>query len=450
MFDDLNAISAWPAFGLVALLAWAVFVDIRVDLCRIVSGRNVVILAIGAWYLLEAIMRPDVLRTYDQGQYNFGILCVGLAFLAFLMGYHWTSGCSLFASLGGQITFFDDAKWLWRLVLIGATIGFAPVVYFTGTQVAEMFEGIMGMRSTWGGLLGRGRYGDARTAFLMLQMFIGGVAPFAAILLFGRGSTLVQRVVCLVVLGWPILRAYGSGTRSSMITTFGTFFAVLYWKATPSLRRKLIIIAAISTPMLYGLMAALVISRGSGAFDWEDRTKATYVGNEMFREMLFIAAKFPNEVPYQYGFVYYVQLVNPIPRFLWPGKPTLDSGLFMADLYGAVGPGGEAFLTISPGLIGEMYMNFGVLGIIGLSFFGGWLVKGWDLIQIQHAHSLPAIVYYSGGLGILFIMGRSFTMNMFYGLLSLALLAWLIRFFNPHDVNAAKSTKAIANTTTEH
>jgi hypothetical protein len=192
-------------------------------------------------------------------------------------------------------------------------------------------------------------------------------------------------------------------------------------------------------------MAAIVISRGTGHLDLEDRHKADYVGNEMFRELLFITSKFPTQVPYQYGYGYYVQLVNPIPRFLWPGKPTLDAGLLMADLYGAVGASGEATLTISPGLIGEMYMNFGILGIIGLSFFGGWLVKGWDLIQVRYSHSLPTIVYYTGGLAVLFIMGRSFTMGMFYGLLSLAVLAWLIRLLNPHAVAEAESSGALAS-----
>jgi hypothetical protein len=40
------------------------------------------------------------------------------------------------------------------------------------------------------------------------------------------------------------------------------------------------------------------------------------------------------------------------------------------------------------------------------------------------------MMFYSGGLLVLFIMGRSFTLSMFYGLLSFALLAWLIRYFN--------------------
>lgn len=444
MIDPI-AISASLAYALAFLFGLAIFVDVRADLCRLVTGRNVVIVAMAAWYLLEAVALPDALREYKQEQYNFGILCVGIAFCLFLAGYHWTTGCSLFASFGKQITFFDDEKWLWRLVLVGAAIGFAPIIYFTGTEFSAMFQGMMGMRATWGGALGRGRYGDARAAFLMLEMFVGGVAPFAAILLFSRRSTFAQRFVCLIVIVWPMLRAYGSGTRSSMITVAGGVLAVLYWKVSPLLRKRIIIGAACCAPLFYGLMTALVVSRGSGNFEWEDRTKAEYVGNEMFRELLFITTKVPKELPFQYGFGYVVQLVNPIPRFLWPSKPTLDAGLLMASLYGEVDARGEAHLTISPGLIGEMYMNFGLVGIVGLSFFGGWLVKGWDLIRVRYSHSLPAIVYYSAGLAVLFIMGRSFTMGMFYGLLSLALLAWLVRFFNPHAVAIGNQAREVSD-----
>jgi len=435
--DNLHDLSAMPAFFLAGLMAWAICVDIRQNLCRLVSGRNVVLCAIASWYLLEAIMLPNGLRNYDQQQYNLGIFYVGLAMVSFLLGYHYTSGCSIFPAWGQKITFFDDEKWLWRLVVMGALIGFAPIVYLTGTNILEMFKGMLGMRASWGGILGRGRYGGVRDAFLMLEMFVGGVAPFAAILLLGRNSTYFQRFICLVVVVWPMLRAYGSGTRSSMITSAGALLAILYWKATPALRKKMILGGLACAPLLYGLFAALVISRGAGEFSWEDRKKAEYVGNEMFRELLFISTKVPSVANYQYGYVYYVQLVNPIPRFLWPDKPTLDTGLLMASMYGEVDSSGEAFLTVSPGLIGEMYMNFGIIGIIGLSAFGGWLVKGWDLIAQLYGHSLPTLMYYTGGLGVLFIMGRSFTMGMFYGLLSLAALAWLIRFCNPQAVDEA-------------
>jgi oligosaccharide repeat unit polymerase len=251
-------------------------------------------------------------------------------------------------------------------------------------------------------------------------------------------------LVCALVVIWPILRAFGSGGRTPLITSVGALLAVLYWKAKPAARKKMILAVLVCAPLIYSVMAALVISRTAGAFSWEDRERARYVGNEMFRELVFITSKLSSgDVDFQYGYLYYVQLVNPIPRFLWPSKPTLDAGILMANVYGEVNAQGEANLTISPGLIGEMYLNFGFIGVLGLSAFGGWLVKGWDQIPRFFAHSLPAMVYYSAGLAVLFIMGRSFTMGMFYGLLSLGFLAWWIRYCNPNAVTHAQSGPAL-------
>jgi hypothetical protein len=438
----MDEISAAPAYLLAALVGLAAWADLRHDLCRLVSGRNVVLIGISAWYLLEAITLPDALRGYTQAQYNGGLFHVFLAFTAFLLGYHYTSGCSLFPIMGEKITFFDDEKWLWRVVVIGAIIGFAPIVYVTGTQIGEMYEGMMGQRATWGGMLARGRYGDARAAFLELEKFIGGVAPFAAVLLFSRGSTLAQRLLCSLVIGWLILRAYGSGTRGNILLSVAVPVAVLYWKATPALRKTIIYATIFCAPLIYGLMAAIGESRSSGTFSWEAREKTRgAVGHEKLRDLLYITSQVPAKADYLYGYTYYVQLVNPIPRFLWPGKPNKDIGLIMADMTGALTASGQAYATLDAGLLGEMYLNFGVIGIIGLSVFGGWLVKGWDQIPRLFGHSLPTMMYFSGGLGVLFIIGRGAGMVMFYSLLILSVLAWLIRYFNSHAVaNAAASS----------
>jgi oligosaccharide repeat unit polymerase len=423
-----NALSNIPAIVLAVGLLCAVLANIGGDPRRLLSGRNVVLMGIGAWFLLEAITLPEDLGIYTQGEYVLGIVAVCASMLAFLFGYHQTAGCPVFPKLGQQIRALDDPNLLWRLVAVGAVIGFTPIVIIGGTDLVTNFDSLLAMRKSWGGVLARGRYGDARAAFLMLEMFALGVAPFAALLLFDRRTPLIRRLLCLWIVLWPLIRSFGTGTRSSLITAVVPTLAVLYLKASPKTQRKLIYAALLSAPLIYQLMAAIVISRGEGEFSWENHKKAKYVGNEMFRELLFIRQHVPNQIDYQYGYVYYVQMVNPIPRFIWEGKPTLDAGLLMADLYGEVdSKTGEANLTISPGMIGEMYLNFGWLGVIVISAFGGWLVRGWDRIAEQNGGSLVTMIYYIGGLAVLFIMGRSFTLNMFYGLASLALLAWALQ-----------------------
>lgn len=421
-----TGLSNAPGIAAAVALVIALVANTGTDLRRLMSGRNVVLVGIASWFLLEAITLSSGLMAYTQEEYNLGMAAVVAAMGAFLIGYHKSRGCPAFPAMARSVRALDDPNVLWKLVWIGAVIGFAPLVYFAGTDLITQFESLLGMRKSWGGVLGRGRYGDARAAFLMLEMFATGVAPFAAILLFARGTPVLRRAVCLFIVAWPMIRAFGSGTRSALITSVVPVLAVLYLKAPPKLQKKLLIGALVCVPLLYQLMAAIVISRTAGEFSWDAKDKADYVGNEMFRELLFIRQRVPSQLDYQYGYVYYVQIVNPVPRFLWPGKPTLDTGLLMASLYGDVNEEGEAYLTVSPGLIGEMYLNFGWLGVVGLSAFGGWLVRGWDRIAEVNRDSLPTMIYFVGGLAVLFIMGRSFTMGMFYGLLSFSVLAWLL------------------------
>jgi hypothetical protein len=147
----------------------------------------------------------------------------------------------------------------------------------------------------------------------------------------------------------------------------------------------------------------------------------------MFQELLYITDQMGGTLDYQFGRTYFTQLVNPIPRFLWQGKPVSDAGLMLAIARGEFDPEtGEAYLTRSPGLIGEMYWNFGLVGIAALSVFGGAIVKSWDNMRRAHYDSLVVFIIYVAGLAILFLSGRSFSMPAFYGLLGLYLLMVLL------------------------
>jgi len=411
-------------------VAWSIYRDIKVDVRRLLSGRNIVLCGIAAWFLLEAVLLSDEVRTYTQGTYDYSVFCVFLAAVSFLYGYQNTQGCRVFDPLITRFRWLDDPQMLWRVVLICGVIGFAPVLYYSKFQIFALIDGVLGMRKSWGGFLARGRYGGFREAMLMLEMFVKGAGPFAVILLLNKRVPLYQKAFCLIVAIWPLLRAYGSGTRSTMVTALMPALAVLFLRATPQTQRRIILGGLIAMPFAYIFMAAMVVSRQTGELSWESAKEAKYVGNEMFQELAYITTIVPDSLPYQWGYGYYVQIVNPIPRFLWEGKPRLDAGILMAQLKGEVDQKtGETFLTRSPGLIGEMYMNFGLVGIIGLSAFGGWIVRGWDNIALQNGNSVPTMILYFCGLGVLFILGRSFTMNMFYNIIFLLIGTYLVTGF---------------------
>ena len=174
------------------------------------------------------------------------------------------------------------------------------------------------------------------------------------------------------------------------------------------------------------LSAVIVAGRNEGKFDVREATNTTYVGFEMYRELLFISRARQEGLPAEYGLTYLTQLVNPIPRAVWPSKPVADAGLIVARAYGAVDRNGEPTMTTSPGFLGEAYLNFGFLGLLIVPALAGVIVRAWDRLLPISSASLPGFLVYAAGLATIYESGRSFNMSTFYGLL--ALFALLVLF----------------------
>jgi oligosaccharide repeat unit polymerase len=275
-------------------------------------------------------------------------------------------------------------------------------------------------------VLGRGRYGDLRSVLLSLEVLITAASPLAFLLLLRGKLFFPQHVLATVVCLWPPIRAVGSGYRSAMIQTTGALAAVIFWRAKPPVQRTLVVLFLVSILPMYYLMGSIGDSRSGGFSEFQFRTDATWYGYEMFRELEFITTKFPDTEPYWMGYSYYIQLINPIPRFLWPDKPKAESGLIMAKLYNEIDPNtGEPFMTISPGIIGEMYMNFGFPGVVALSLIGGWIIRGWDHLVETYSHSTMVMIFYSVGLVTIFVAGRAVNMPQLYSIILVAAMAFI-------------------------
>lgn len=427
MTNPVSSLSNFLALLLSAAVIYAIYYDVRNDIRRVIRARNVVLAGILIWYMLEAILRKSTLESFTQREYNFGVICVALATVSFLAVYHYWPQPRFLDPVGERLRALDDPEFLWKLVMVGSIIGFLPVIVVSGGDLLDVVKNSFGFRSGEYALA-RGRYGGAREAFLELQMFARGVAPFAFILLLKRDTPIVRKLLCAFLVLWPVIRAFGSGARHPLFLAVLPYLAVVFWKASPRVQKRLVIFGSIPLILLaYIYSAVMVVARNTGEFSSVDAREVDYVGYEMFSPLLIILARIPGEGGYLLGYSYYVQLVNPIPRAIWPGKPTLETGLMLARMVGAVDEQtGDTFLTYSPGLIGEMYFNFGIVGIIALSGLGGWLVAGWDRLLDRFGDSLGVKLVFASGAAVLFFLGRSLNLPVMYGLLALfALLAIL-------------------------
>jgi len=418
MHNLSNALAIAIAMLVVACLVY----DVRRNLNRILLGRTVVLVSVLYWYLLEAIRVPEAIQNYTPNENHFGLFCVLLSVGAFLAAYH-TSSFNLFGGLGRRLCVLDDPRVLWRMLLAGMAIGFGSLLIYVEFNVLAFFEGLTGMNRRWSGSLARERYGSWSTILYEMQMFLQAVIPLAVCLAAMRRAPWFQRSVAAAFVAWMFVRTLFTGTRSGLVPIVLCLAAAFFWRAGPRLRRGLVFVGIpVALVGAFLLSAIIVAGRNQGRFDVSAATSTDYVGYEMYRELLFIIRSQRDGLPLEKGMTYFTQLVNPIPRAIWPSKPVADAGLILARAYGAVDRYGEPTMTTSPGFLGEAYLNFGFLGILIVPAVAGVIVRAWDRLLPLASTSLPAFMVYAAGLATMYESGRSFNMSAFYGLLALFVL----------------------------
>ncbi len=100
-----------------------------------------------------------------------------------------------------------------------------------------------------------------------------------------------------------------------------------------------------------------------------------------------ILVRVPREMDHLWGSTYLTLVALPIPRAIWPGKPSTAG-----KLAGRIFFGSDA--GIPPGAVGEAYWNFNLPGIVGVFFlfgiFQAWLAR----MATTYAHEPAVTVFY--------------------------------------------------------
>lgn len=130
-----------------------------------------------------------------------------------------------------------------------------------------------------------------------------------------------------------------------------------------------------------------------------------------------------------WGERYFAEIVNPIPRVLWPGKPLIgiDYAIARGMAYGNqdASSGGVA-ASISTGMIGQGVVNFGrILGPIAAAL----LMAIWVAVLARQdlmGHDIGHLLLYAIGLVLTFNMGRDITLLVIYPFV----FGWLLLWWN--------------------
>ena len=144
-----------------------------------------------------------------------------------------------------------------------------------------------------------------------------------------------------------------------------------------------------------------------------------------------------------YGGRYLNELVNFVPRAIWPSKPLI--GIDYAKWRGFESPDSElgVFATVSTGMIGGGVLNFGklfgpvVAGII-MALWTGLLIRWW-----QQRNSLLRLMLFMLGAGLTFNLGRDITLLVLWPVVFSYCFVRLI------EIWTAKQSRAAPQITTQ-
>ncbi len=160
-------------------------------------------------------------------------------------------------------------------------------------------------------------------------------------------------------------------------------------------------------------------NRGGFVTREESKTKK-HGGFNMYQELGYINYFIANGTyKVNWGTRYFAEIVNPIPRVLWPGKPMIgiDYAIARGMAYGQLdAKSGGVAASISTGMIGQGVVNFGgFFGPIASAFLMAvWvaLLARLDLI----GHRIGYLMLYGLGLVLTYNMGRDITLLILYPL----------------------------------
>ena len=223
------------------------------------------------------------------------------------------------------------------------------------------------------------------------------LANIAFIVLFAYWSTRSQKLAHykVFILGAIFLLACAlpiySSTRAQLIWLALASMGVMYYTNHRHLAVKFVLFGA----AIFALFVMVTVLRDENA-DWQ--TELNNVGEHIvysrngpeLAKTAHIINGLPDKLDYQYGKTIAVWLIAPIPREMLPGKPLISYGPVIGRaIYGNNVSG------VPPGIVGELYLNFHIPGVIvGCLFFGWALRKSYEMIgNIEGDPAIPMAVY---------------------------------------------------------
>ena len=240
------------------------------------------------------------------------------------------------------------------------------------------------------------RYSVAKLAFVTLGLV------FTFFYTFSAGTRTVFAITVVLLLGSYIMFSQRIGPRRIAVL-FALTAGVLYLGAYYMVQFREI-----------GIDTYLRLEGGRDVEVEGWKSQTLFIDNNLVT-ISQLTEIFPEQTPYLGLEMATYALLLPVPRALWPDKPTKLS-VSTADALGETG------VTISSTFVGESYMMGGYPAVLMIGLLFGWLAGWWDRVGQDLRSNLGIIIYASGFLAALGSM-RTFLFATTYLLPTFAL--WL-------------------------
>lgn len=345
----------------------------------------------------------------------------------------------------------EPGKKLYFLIMMGMfAIGICPFFLFVSepfylAMYHAMFSASVGgpawtvfrtgnLNYSWGGYVAQ-----------ILQVGqVGGVFAIMYAILVARRW--IPRLIAVAIWVFWVMLAYQTDRRGNvafeMLPAVGFLFIKYQAQAAALFKRF-----SLKSYMIAGLVAfmTLIIVQVQGSFRGVGLGKATLSGldltknqgNTMFSEGLIGYSLIPDVHDFFRGSHPLEGLVRPIPdsiydliigvipRALWHDKPVDDLWAWYNSTY--IGSGnGQSGTTISKGLVGTWYFNYGFCGVIEGGLLLGWLMSVSER-ALQHSDGKPIGILMSLGLATwIFRLYRDWIFIDLYPLLIGGVVLWIL------------------------
>jgi hypothetical protein len=423
-------IARFGAYGAGISIILSIVSDLRRGAQNLVRADVLAIVALYFLTLFEFLIpQPEFNSLTDVPSTRLAVIACILGLAGLFAGRHITV-TSGHHSLSSLLTRPAPTRWL--LIIFGGCLllGHLQMLMAVDFNVFDMVDAMMGPRFSqpWG----RGRLGDWKALLYELTMLLFLVPPIAGIV-FARRSLFSKLQIVLVALGFGFELFYGfsSGTRNLFIS-FLLAFLIGYAFALPRGRRtEMLLVLGVSVALTLVSAFLMLNFRQIGLKSWLQ-------GNRIYSETteklvhvdmnLCVISQLVDVFPRQHDYlgfeVPYLALIRPIPRALWPDKPT-GMSYSMESASGA----DEEGWTVAASFIGEAYIAGGMPVILITGLFFGFLCTWWSQFASPKNSEIGVLIYASGFVAVAISMRSlfAFTTALLPTIIAIVGGRWIVR-----------------------